>query len=78
MARLAANVERTGCNQQRDMVCIQLDDAHSELMSVTGYYGALVMGGPLDAPNEIATGSVVCSRAYNSYADFVYRDPSAA
>lgn len=75
MKRLSTVAEVTGCRYQQDLACVQLDRGHVE-----GAWQVLwFCVQPLDAPNEILTGSTVRNyRTRDVYADFVYRDPEAA
>lgn len=71
MAKMAAKVEVTGSNQQRDLAFMQLDQAH-----FNDYAGTCQCVAPLDAPNEIAAGSCISARYAGTgfYANFAYRE----
>lgn len=62
--------QRTGDALSRDIVRVaHLDEQFAE----AGF--AFAAGGPLDAPNEIVIGGVVCqTRAITGYCAFVYRE----
>jgi hypothetical protein len=70
----ATAAEVTGGRIQQDVACVHLDGGHFGAL----WHDLWFCIGPLDAPNEIPTGSTVNRGIYARYVDFVYRDKEAS